>query len=53
MRRHMTGASTANARSLWRKFTAAYAEFLSWLLVFTVAILIIPVTLQIFSRYTE
>ena len=32
--------------------TAAYAALLSWLLVFTIAILIIPVSLQIFSRYT-
>ncbi len=40
-------------RSLWRKITAAYAELLSWLLVFSVAILIIPVSLQIFSRYTD
>lgn len=39
-------------RSGWRKLTAAYAAFLSWLLVFSTAILIVPVTLQIFSRYT-
>jgi TRAP-type C4-dicarboxylate transport system permease small subunit len=38
--------------SLWRKFTAAYNWLLSWLLVISVAILIIPVSLQIFSRYT-
>jgi TRAP-type C4-dicarboxylate transport system permease small subunit len=38
--------------TLWRKFTAAYAALLSWLLVGTVAILVIPVSLQIFSRYT-
>ena len=38
--------------SLWRKFTAAYSWLLSWLLVISVAILIIPVSLQIFSRYT-
>ncbi len=37
---------------LWRKFTAAYSKLLSWLLVATVAILIVPVSLQIFSRYT-
>jgi TRAP-type C4-dicarboxylate transport system permease small subunit len=40
-------------RSMWRKLTAAYSEFLSWLLMFSVAILIIPVSLQIFSRYTS
>ena len=34
------------------RFTAVYSRLLSWLLVATVAILIIPVSLQIFSRYT-
>ena len=38
--------------NLWRKFTAAYAALLSWALVLSVAILVIPVTLQIISRYT-
>jgi TRAP-type C4-dicarboxylate transport system permease small subunit len=38
--------------TLWRKFTAVYAALLSWLLVLSVAILVIPVSLQIFSRYT-
>ena len=38
--------------TLWRRFTAAYAALLSWLLVLCVAILVIPVTLQIVSRYT-
>jgi TRAP-type C4-dicarboxylate transport system permease small subunit len=38
--------------SLWRKFTAAYSWLLSWLLVISVSVLIIPVSLQIFSRYT-
>jgi len=41
------------ARSRWRRFTAWYGWALSWLLVVSVAILIIPVSLQIFSRYTE
>jgi TRAP-type C4-dicarboxylate transport system permease small subunit len=36
----------------WRAFTRGYATLLSWLLAFSIAILIIPVTLQIFSRYT-
>jgi TRAP-type C4-dicarboxylate transport system permease small subunit len=36
----------------FKAFTAAYSRLLSWLLVFSVAILIIPVSLQIFSRYT-
>ncbi len=39
-------------RSGWRKLTAWYSAFLSWLLVISTAILVIPVTLQIFSRYT-
>ena len=37
---------------LWRRFTRFYAELLSWLLAASVAILVIPVTLQIISRYT-
>jgi TRAP-type C4-dicarboxylate transport system permease small subunit len=36
-----------------RTLTRWYAQLLSWLLVATVAILIVPVSLQIFSRYTE
>jgi TRAP-type C4-dicarboxylate transport system permease small subunit len=39
--------------SLWRQFTRLYAELLSWLLVFSVGILVFPVTLQIVSRYTD
>ena len=35
-----------------RKITARYSQLLNWLLVFTVAVLIVPVSLQIFSRYT-
>ena len=38
--------------NFWRKLTAAYSWLLSWLLVISVAILIVPVSLQIFSRYT-
>jgi TRAP-type C4-dicarboxylate transport system permease small subunit len=38
--------------NIWRRFTAAYAMLLSWLLAASVAILVIPVTLQIISRYT-
>lgn len=37
---------------LWRRFTAGYARFLTGLLAFSVAIIIIPVTLQMVSRYT-
>lgn len=36
-----------------RRVTAAYSRFLDLLLVLTVAILIVPVTLQIFARFTE
>jgi TRAP-type C4-dicarboxylate transport system permease small subunit len=42
----------SDARSRWRRFTAWYAAALSWLLAISVAILVIPVSLQIFSRYT-
>jgi TRAP-type C4-dicarboxylate transport system permease small subunit len=36
----------------YRRFTELYSQALSWLLVGSVAVLIIPVSLQIFSRYT-
>ena len=48
----MTGIA-ASAAGLWRSLTAAYATLLSWLLAVAVGLLIIPVSLQIFSRYTE
>ncbi len=38
--------------SAWRRLNAAWARMLSWLLIASVAILIIPVSLQIFSRFT-
>jgi TRAP-type C4-dicarboxylate transport system permease small subunit len=38
---------------MYRAFTAWYARLLSWLLALSVAVLIIPVSLQIFSRYTQ
>src|SRR5512134_1345213 len=37
----------------YKRFTRAYSRFLSWLLVASVAIIIVPVSLQIFSRYTD
>ena len=40
------------APTRWRRLTDAYAALLSWLLVFTIGVLVIPVSLQIFSRYT-
>ena len=39
-------------RSAWRRLTAGYARLLTWLLAASVAVLIVPVSLQIFSRYT-
>jgi TRAP-type C4-dicarboxylate transport system permease small subunit len=37
---------------LWRRFTAGYAKLLTGLLALSVAIIVIPVTLQMVSRYT-
>ena len=45
--------SVAPTPGLWRRFTAAYAQTLTALLALSVAILVIPVTLQIISRYTS
>ena len=39
--------------SLWRRFTAAYEQILSFLVSVSVAILVLPVMLQIVSRYTD
>jgi TRAP-type C4-dicarboxylate transport system permease small subunit len=36
-----------------RKFLDGYYRLLTWLLVIAVAVLLVPVSLQIFSRYTE
>ena len=44
--------SVSTPPSLWRRFTAGYAQFLTGLLALSVAIIIIPVTLQMVSRYT-
>ena len=44
--------TTSARRAGWRRFTAWYARALSWLLAVAVAILVVPVSLQIFSRYT-
>jgi TRAP-type transport system small permease protein len=49
----MTHIDQTEHPGLWRRFTAAYAAFLSALLAVAVGLLIIPVSLQIFSRYTE
>jgi TRAP-type transport system small permease protein len=44
--------AVSQARSVWRMATRLYSAFLSWLLMIAVAILVVPVTLQIFSRFT-
>ena len=49
----MTDIPAPTPPGLWRRFTRVYAEVLSALLAVTVGSLIIPVSLQIFSRYTE
>jgi TRAP-type C4-dicarboxylate transport system permease small subunit len=43
----------AAPRGPWRRFTAAYAHLLTILLALSVGILVIPVTLQMVSRYTD
>lgn len=43
----------APPHGLWRRFTAAYAHLLTVLLAFSVAILVVPVALQMVSRYTD
>jgi TRAP-type C4-dicarboxylate transport system permease small subunit len=44
---------TPRSPSLWRRATEAYAQLLQFLLAGCIGILIIPVTLQIVSRYTN
>jgi TRAP-type C4-dicarboxylate transport system permease small subunit len=42
----------AASLSAWRKFTQFYANALSFVMAISVAVLVVPVSLQIFSRYT-
>ena len=49
----MTHIDQAAPLGPWQKFTRAYAKLLEWLMSITVGLLVIPVSLQIFSRYTE
>lgn len=49
----MTDVTAAKPKGPWRRLTEAYAQCLSALMAITVGLLIIPVSLQIFSRYTE
>jgi len=46
-------SSKSAHHSIWRRVTAGYARLLTWLLAASVAVLVVPVSLQIFSRYTE
>ncbi|RXG95544.1 TRAP-type C4-dicarboxylate transport system, small permease component [Bradyrhizobium sp. Rc2d] len=48
----MSETPVLSTRSLWRRVTAAYAKLLEFLLAACVGVLIVPVTLQIISRYT-
>src|SRR2546429_3165398 len=48
----MTEISMPPNPTLWRRATAAYAKLLEFLLAICLGILVIPVTLQIISRYT-
>src|ERR1051325_6342243 len=48
----MTEIPIAPNPSLWRRVTAAYGKLLEILLAACVGIIIIPVTLQVVSRYT-
>jgi TRAP-type transport system small permease protein len=50
--RDMTDANEVTHVSLWRRLVDAYGRLLDWLLVLSVLILVIPVSLQIFSRFT-
>jgi|SRR5581483_1315030 len=47
----MSAAPTRRV-SAWRRFTQFYADALSFVMAVSVAILVVPVSLQIFSRYT-
>jgi TRAP-type C4-dicarboxylate transport system permease small subunit len=47
----MTGGAPGGP-GLWRRLTAWYHKTLSFLRVVSVAILVVPVSLQIFSRFT-
>jgi TRAP-type transport system small permease protein len=46
-------AAVADRPGLWRRVTTWYSRVLSLLLVVTLVLLIVPVSLQIFSRFTH
>ena len=45
--------SSAPPRTAWRRFTARMATVIDVLMVLSVVVLIVPVSLQIFSRFTD
>jgi TRAP-type transport system small permease protein len=49
----MSDVPSVGRLSLWRRFTELYSRVLSVLVVVMLAILIIPVAMQIFSRFTH
>jgi TRAP-type C4-dicarboxylate transport system permease small subunit len=49
----MTDVPAPSPPGLWRRFTQLYANLLSVLLAVTVGLLVIPVSQQSISRYTE
>ena len=49
----MSDVPSVGRLSLWRRFTELYSRALSVLVVVMMAILIIPVSMQIFSRFTH
>jgi TRAP-type C4-dicarboxylate transport system permease small subunit len=46
-------ATISGRRGGWRKLTAWYGAFLSWLVAISTAILVVPVVMQVFSRFTS
>ena len=48
----MTTPTVASHPSAWRRLTRWYYQLLTWLVALSVIVLLIPVSLQIFSRYT-
>src|SRR3712207_9579582 len=49
---HMS-AGISERRGFWRRLTRWYGGFLDWLVAISTAILVLPVALQVFSRFTS
>jgi TRAP-type C4-dicarboxylate transport system permease small subunit len=49
----MSDVPSVGRPSLWRRFTELYSRVLSFLVVASLVILIVPVSMQIFSRFTH